>query len=350
MKAVLLKNTDKDKLSDNLVIEDIPKPEINDDEILIKVVSASVNHRDVYISEGAYSKINLPVVLGSDCSGIVGSVGTGVKKFKPGDEVIINPGMNWGVNENFQSREFKILGMPDNGTFAEFVKINQVYVWPKPSHLNFTQASAFPLAGITAYRALFKKAKLKKSENILITGIGGGVATLAMMFAISTGAHVFVTSGSDAKIKIAVSIGAKAGVNYNDNDWDKKINLHAGNKIDVIIDGTGSSNISKAVELCSYGGRIVSYGATLGSADNFSLHRVYWKQLKLYGSTMGSQKDFSEMLEFINAHKVVPVIDKVFSLENICDAFKRMGHSEQFGKIIIETHEKRIDLSSNQTA
>lgn len=337
MKAALLVKTGKDSdLSENLIVEDVPVPEINDDEVLIKVKSASLNHRDLYIAQGAYSNIKLPVVMGSDCAGIIHSTGKSVINFEINDEVIVNPGINWGENENFQSKDFKILGMPDNGTFAEFVKIHSSHVLKKPSHLNFNEACAIPLAGITAYRSLFKKAEIKSTDNILITGIGGGVATFALIFALKAGVNVFVTSGSNSKIEKAISIGAKAGVNYNDTDWDKKIISQCNNKLDVIIDGTGGINISKAVDICSYGGRIVSYGATLGSADNFSLHKVYWKQLKLSGSTMGSQRDFSEMLKFINVNKVVPVIDKVFPWENICDAFTRMEHSEQLGKIVID--------------
>jgi len=336
MKAAVLKQTGPvENLSENISVEDILLPEINEDEVLIKILSASLNHRDLWITEALYSKIKLPIVLGSDGAGTIHSKGINVKDLEPGDEVIINPGINWGEHENFQSKEFKILGMPDNGTLSEYVKVNKDYIFKKPAHLTFEEASALPLAGITAFRSLFKKAVIKNNENVLITGIGGGVATFAMVFALKAGANVFVTSGHDHKIEKAISYGAKNGVNYRNNEWDKKILNLAGDNINVVIDGAGGVNFQKCVDICSYGARIVCYGATSGSVKEFSIHKVYWKQLKLMGSTMGSQKDFEDMIRFINEHKVKPVIDKTFDLAEVYKAFERMSHSEQFGKIAI---------------
>ncbi|MDQ3020904.1 MAG: zinc-binding dehydrogenase [Bacteroidota bacterium] len=337
MKAALLKQTGSiDELEKNLVVEEISLPEISNDEVLIKLKNSSLNHRDLYITNGLYSKIKLPVVLGSDGAGIVHSKGKNVSSFEIGEEVIINPGMNWGNNENYQSANFKILGMPDNGTLAEFISVNKSYVYKKPEHLSFAEASVFPLAGVTAYCALFKKANLNKNDNLLITGIGGGVSGHALVFALKIEANVFVTSGSDDKIKKAISLGARAGVNYKNENWKQEIIELSDNKINVVIDGTGGDSFSKILELCNYGSRIISYGATLGNVKDFPLARLFWKQLKIFGSTMGSPKDFADMLKFINENKITPVIDKIFSLNNICDAFKRMNDSEQFGKIVIE--------------
>ena len=337
MKAALLVQTGKSEdLQKNIVIEDIPIPEISDDEVLINIKFASLNHRDLWIAKGAYSKIKLPVVLGSDCSGIISSIGKNVASFKIGDEVVINPGLNWGTEENYQSKDFKILGMPDNGTLAEYVAIHQSYVYKKPVHLDFSQSSGIPLTGITAYRALFKNAELKKNDYLLITGIGGGVSTFALVYALSIGANVFVTSGSDEKIEKAILLGAKGGVNYKNENWDKQIIELSENKINVVIDGAGGVTFSKCLELINYGGRLVCYGATNGNVNNFPMARLFWKQLKIYGTTMGSPEDFAEMLNFINENKIVPVTDKVYPLDKINDAFVRMNESKQFGKIVIE--------------
>ena len=336
MKAALLKKTGPpEEFRDNIIIEEVPVPEIKDNEVLIKIKFAALNHRDVWIAKGAYPKINLPVVLGSDCSGIVHTAGSAASTFKPGDEVIINPGFNWGNSEDYQSKDFKILGMPDNGTLAEYVAVSQSYIYKKPSHLNFTQAAGIPLTGITAYRALFKKALLKKGDNLLIPGIGGGVSSSALVFAVSIGANVYVTSGSDDKIKKAVSLGAKGGVNYKNENWDKEIMEISGNNINVIIDGEGGNTFTKCMELINYGGRIVCYGSTSGKTSNIPMARLFWKQLKIFGSTMGSPDDFSEMINFINDYKIVPIIDEVFPLENISEAFLKMNDGRQFGKIVV---------------
>ena len=336
MKAALLKKTGpSEEFRNNIIVEDVPDHDIKDNEVLINIKCAALNHRDVWIAKGAYPKINLPVILGSDCAGIIHSKGSAVTAFNNRDEVIINPGFNWGTNVSYQSKDFKILGMPDNGTFAEFVAVSQSYVYKKPSHLNFSQSSGIPLTGITAYRALFKKADLKKDDNVLIPGIGGGVSSSALVFAISTGANVFVTSGSDDKIKKAVTLGAKGGVNYKNDNWDKEILEMSDNNINVVIDGEGGDTLSKCIELINYGGRIVCYGSTSGKTGSIPMARLFWKQLKIFGSTMGSPDDFAEMIKFINENKIIPVIDKIFPLENISEAFTRMNDGKQFGKIVV---------------
>ncbi len=334
MKAALLNKTGNNII--DISVEDIPNPEITDNEVLINIKFASLNHRDLWIAKGAYSKIKLPVVLGSDGAGIINSIGSKVSGFKIGDEVIINPGFNWGDKEEYQSKDFKILGMPDNGTLAENIAVNKTYVYKKPEHLDFLQASALPLCGITAYCALFKKLKLTKNDTMLITGIGGGVSTFALNFALAAGAKVYVTSSSDEKIKKAVSLGASGGVNYKNENWDKQIIELSGNKINTVIDGAGGDTFKKCLELVNYGGRIVSYGATLGNVKDFPIARLFWKQPVIYGSTMGSPKGFSEMLNFINDSKIIPVIDKVYPLGNIAQSFERMNDGKQFGKIVVE--------------
>lgn len=336
MKAVLITDTGfSGDFRKNLTINDIPEPEVKDDDVLINIKFAALNHRDLWIIKGAYSKIRLPVVPGSDCAGIVRKTGKNVTEFLPGDEVIINPGLNWGENENYQSGDFKIIGMPDNGTLAEFISVDKKYVCKKPVHLDLAAAAAIPLTGITAFRSVFKKAELTINDCILIPGIGSGVSTFVLLFAVSIGARVFVTSGSNEKIRHAVSLGAEAGVNYNNESWDKEISEISGNKINVVIDGSGGATISKCMDMINYGGRIVSYGSTLGNINDFPMARLFWKQLKISGSTMGSPDDFIEMINYFNDHKITPIVDAIFDLENITEAFEKMNESKQFGKIVI---------------
>lgn len=337
MKAAVLKNIGKiQDLDSNLLIKDVPVPELYDNEILVKVNSASLNHRDLWIAEGMYSKIKLPVILGSDCSGTVESVNDDIHEFKPGDEVILNPGLHWGSNEDFQSSDFSILGMPDNGTFAEFVKIRRSNVFRKPEHLTNEQAASIPLAGVTAFRALFRKLKITDKDKLLITGSGGGVSSFALLFALKAGADVYVTSGDDQKIDKAVSLGAKAGVNYNDKSWHEKIKSLSGNSLNTVFDSSGGETYPRCMEIINPGGRIVSIGAGLGSVKEFSIHKLYWKQLKIYGSAMGSGKDFSDMLDFISFNKIIPEVSTLISINEINMGFKLMNESSRFGKIIVK--------------
>ncbi len=337
MKAIVLNKIGNiEELHQNLIIQKLDNLSAGADEVIIKVHFASLNHRDLWIVKGQYANIKLPIILGSDGAGTIEEIGTDVKDFKIGDEVIINPGFNWGDNEDFRSKSFKILGLPDNGTLTEFIEVPSKFVYNKPSHLTLSEASAIPLAGLTAYRAVKVKANIKKGEDVLITGIGGGVSTFAMIFALALGANVYVTSGNEKKIEVAIKLGAKDGVNYKNEKWDEELQTKLNTGIDATIDGTGGSTISKILNVVKEGGRIVSYGATLGAVQNFETRKLFWKQLKFLGTTMGSDKDFKEMLNFVSKHNIKPVIDKIFEFEDYTNAFLRMNNSEQFGKIIIK--------------
>src|SRR5690606_30627812 len=126
-------------------------------------------------------------------------------------------------DSNSQPSDFKILGLPDDGTFAEYLDVPIQNLYAMPEHLSFEEAAAFPLAGLTAYRALFKKGELSSGQNLLITGVGGGAATMALQMGVALGAHVWVTSSSESKIEKAISLGAKGGVNYRNEDWDQEL-------------------------------------------------------------------------------------------------------------------------------
>jgi NADPH:quinone reductase-like Zn-dependent oxidoreductase len=252
-----------------------------------------------------------------------------------GAEVIINPGMEWGTNPIVQGHSFKILGFPDNGTFSDYVVVSKKYVFEKPDHLNFVQAAALPLAGLTAYRALFSRARLRSNEKVLITGIGGGAALWLLQFAVAYKAKVYVTSGSNEKIEKAIKLGAINGFNYRDSEWPDKAQKESGG-FDIIIDSAGGSQFNKYVELALPGGRIVNFGRTAGNITDITTRLLYWKQLSILGSTMGTRDEFLSMLEFVDGHKLEPVIDKVFPLENVKEAFDHMEQSNQFGKIVLQ--------------
>jgi len=333
MKALVLENINKEKsLSEKLVYREIEAPKPHKDEVLINLNYASLNHRDLFITEGLYSNIKTPVILGSDGAGIVANANS--LDFNIGDEVIINPTLHWGDNENFQDKNFSILGMPDNGTLAEYICIDKKYVHKKPVHLELNEAAAVPLAGVTAYRACIVKANIQKGENVLITGIGGGVSTFVFLYCLAIGANVYVTSGSGDKINFALSRGAKAGINYGEEDWHKTIKKHSGG-IDVVVDGAGGDTFAKCLDVCNEGARLVTYGATLGAVEKFEMRKVFWKQLKIMGSTMGSNIDFTNMLKFISHHKIKPLLDKEYLLDEGTEAFERMKSGEQIGKIVV---------------
>lgn len=288
-----------------------------------KVLYSALNHRDLWIVKGQYGKIKYPVVLGSD-----GLVEVDNKKY------IVNPGLQWGDKQAYQSGNFDILGMPSQGCFAEKVAVPREYLFAKPEHLSDEEAAALPLAGLTAYRAMFSRADLQKGERVFISGIGGGVALFAMQFAIAHGAEVFVSSSSEYKIDQAKNLGARGGFLYTDDDMHKQVLKHVG-PMDVIIDSAGGPGFSKLVNITAKGARISIYGGTVGKAS-FSPQRLFWNQASILGTTMGSPQDFKEMVDFVAAHKITPVVDQVFPLNQLDKALERMSEGEQFGKIVID--------------
>ncbi|HJN13421.1 MAG TPA: zinc-binding dehydrogenase [Pirellulaceae bacterium] len=275
-------------------------------------------------------------MLGSDGAGVVSQTGSELGNFWQDREVIINPGFDWGDNPAVQGNEFTVLGLPRDGTFATEVAVPASQLHAKPAHLSWQEAAALPLAGVAAWRAVFSQGGLEANESILITGIGGGVATFALQFAVAVRADVWVTSSKPKKIERAVELGAKGGFDYTDEDWAKRLGKEAGAP-NLIIDSAGGAGYRSLVNLAAPGGRIVNYGATAGPPEKLDLFKVFWKQLRLQGSTMGSPSDFAAMLKFVEEKQIVPIVDSVMPLADGDEALNRMQSSPQFGKYVLTT-------------
>lgn len=331
MRAVLLRALGEPEV---LQLEEVPDPRPDAGEVLVRLRAAALNHRDVFIRKGQYGGITLPVILGSDGAGAVVDTGAGVDATWRGREVIIDPSFNWGDDERAQGPSFQILGLPRDGTYAELVTVPVDQLHEKPPHLSWEEAAAVPLASLTAYRALVTRAHVGAGDTVVVTGIGGGVATCALLMGARLGAKVYVTSGSDAKLDAARTHGAAGGVNHHDPDWPKALIATIGGRPDVVIDGAGGETFNKALDVLKPGGRLVSYGATLGPVPAVEVRRIFWKQLDVLGSTMGTRRDFAAMLQ-LYADGLRPIVDRVMPLEQAAEAHRRMEAGEQFGKIVL---------------
>ncbi|MBK6994192.1 MAG: zinc-binding dehydrogenase [Lewinellaceae bacterium] len=318
MKALIIK-----QLNSLLEFSEAADPTAGKNEAIVSLRAAALNHRDLFITQGLYAGIKTPCALGSDGAG----------EWR-GNRVLLYPALEWGNNPNFQGKNFRVLGMPENGCFAEQICIPRKNIFPVPDHLDWEQAAALPLAGLTAWRTLFSRCKLKKGEKVLITGIGGGVALTALQFAVATGADVFVSSGDAGKIERATVMGAKGGANYREEGWEKRLKQETGG-FDVIIDSAGGDGFALFPALCNPGARVGFYGGSLGKVNGLSLQPLFWKQISLHGSTMGSPREFRAMLAFVQKHEIVPVVDSVFPLSEGAKAFKKMEQGKQFGKIVL---------------
>jgi len=303
-------------------VETLQSPEAAAGETLVRVRAAALNHRDVYISQGKYPGIALPVTLGSDGAGEA-----------DGRDVLIDPMLGWGDDDRVWQPGATILGMPRDGTFADYVAVPTENVHTKPPHLSIEEAAALPLAGLTAYRALFTRGGLASGETVLITGVGGGVQTFVLLFAKAAGARAIVTSGSDEKLARAKALGADVTINYRtDENWHKS--ARKAGPVDLAIDSAGGATLGRCVEAIRPGGRVVLYGGSNGDASvrPFS---IFWNHIDVLGTSMGSPRDFAAMLAFVGRERIRPVVDRVYAMGEIAAALRRMEEAHQFGKIVI---------------
>ncbi|KAI8148962.1 hypothetical protein BJV82DRAFT_663310 [Fennellomyces sp. T-0311] len=323
-------------------VKDFHPPEPQSNQTVVKIQGFAFNHRDIWILKGQYMGIVEGSVLGSDAVGIVEKKGTA--SAEEGQRVLICPSVNWvsdPLGPENGMKDFRILGLlPSPGTFAETITVDSEEVFPCPEHLTTAEAAALPLAGLTAFRALFTKCQAKKGSYVLITGIGGGVALYALQFAVAVGAHVYVTSSNPDKIKFAKELGAEGGINYKDpnalEDLKKQLNGH---EINAVVDGAGGPLFEQIPLVMAPGGIATQYGNTASPNGVLFTSEFWYRNCELKGSTMGSRAEFAKMLEFVDKHKIRPVVSthlKGLTEENLDKSVSLLEKHQQFGKVVIE--------------
>ncbi len=330
---------------ESIQVGEIPDPELADDEVMIEVKAAALNHLDIWVRKGRPGlELCLPHVLGSDAMGTVVAVGKAVDSVAVGQDVIVDPGLSCGVceyclrGEQSECLYYGIIGMSRPGTFAERVSVPATNVHPVPSHLSPAEAAALPLVYLTAWRMLMSRGQLHPGDTVLIHGIGGGVALASLQLARLAGAEVIVTSSSEEKLKRASKLGASVTMNYaNNSDIAVSIkDLTGGRGVDLVIDAVGAATWPINFGAVRRGGKIVHCGVTSGASAQVDISALYWNQVTVLGSTMGSREDFRRMVRAVNAATLRPVVDSVVSLHDIRSATERMERGEQFGKIVLD--------------
>jgi NADPH:quinone reductase-like Zn-dependent oxidoreductase len=333
--------------SDVLVYEDLPDPDINSHQVLVDIKAVALNHLDLFVREG-WPGLNLefPHILGSDVSGVIKSVGSDVKEgFNEGQHVILNPSVYCGKcefcirGEHSLCDHYKILGEHVRGGYAEYISVDPYQVIPVPvdAKLSHSEAASMPLTFMTAWRLLMTKGRLRPGDDLLIIGIGGGVALAALQIAKLVGARVFVTSSSDEKLKKAMDMGAAAGINYTSNpDYHKEIwNLTNRRGVDIVLDSVGQATWERSLRSLRKGGRLVTPGATSGPIIKININLIFWKQLEILGSTMASTSELYDVLKLIWNGSLHPVIDTEFKLSKAKEAHDYLEAGKQFGKVIL---------------
>jgi NADPH:quinone reductase-like Zn-dependent oxidoreductase len=330
---------------EKLRYEDAPEPTISSpDEVIVKLHSAALNHIDLWTRLGDTGmEIPMPHILGADGAGTVVQTGTAVKNAKPGDKVCLYPYTGCDECEfcltgrDFMCVYIRCLGERLDGTYAEYVKLPAKNCFAIPTGLSFHEAAAFPLVFLTLWRMLITNARLMPGETVLIIGVGGGVASAALQLAKKMGARVFVTSGSDNKLDLARKYGADSGINHKAKDFVQEVKALTDRRgVDIVVDTVAGEVWQKSLAALAHGGRLVTCGATAGGQPQDDLAAIVSKHLTIYGSTLGSREEFRQVLSFMHASQIKPIVDRVFPLKEAAAAQRYLAEAKQFGKVVLE--------------
>ena len=326
--------------------DDLPTPELaHPDDVRVRVRAAALNRLDLWVLGGIPGvKIHPGWVLGSDGAGVVDAIGADVRNVAVGDHVILNPGI---VDRDCQCeycldgdqpfcRSYGILGEHRPGTLAEYLVVPSANVSTIPKDIPFESAAAFPLATLTAWRMIVGRARVQAEDNVLIWGIGGGVAQAALQICKRIGATVWVTSGSPGKLVRAKALGADILLDHRQPEVGKEIRARTGKRgVDVVIDSVGEATWAQSLIALGKRGRLVTCGGTTGPHVQLDVRRMFWNQWTLMGSTMGSNAEFAAMTEAFREGALMPPVDSVWSLEEGRGAFERLATGDQFGKVVV---------------
>ena len=313
------------------------------DDVRIRVRAAALNHLDLFVIGGLPRiVISPPWILGADACGIIDAVGAAVCDVAVGEYVVVNPGLSDRICEYCRDgeqplcRRFGILGEHFPGTMAEYLVVPAANVRTIPAAIAVEHAAAFSLVTLTAWRMVVTRARVQAGENVLIWGIGGGVALAALQICKSLGARVWVASGSNEKLRRAGELGADELLNRHECDVAHQIRDRTGKRgVDVVVDDVGTATWAQSLRALGKRGRLVTCGATSGSLVETDVRRLFWNQWSLLGSTMGNDAEFRAIVDELRKGRLLPPIDSVHTLAGGRGAFERLASGEQFGKVVV---------------
>lgn len=329
---------------DTLTYTDMEKPKISPYEVLVKVKACALNHLDIWVRQGLPGvEIPMPHILGCDIAGEVAEAGMEVKNFRPGDKVIIAPGVRCRkcvyciTNNDSMCSGFKIMGFQVQGGYAEFARAHVDNIIPISHKLSFEEWAAVPLVFLTAWHMLITRGQLKPGENVLIHAAGSGIGSAAIQIARLAGAHVITTARGKEKLEKAKQWGADEVVDYSKEDYKERVLSITNNRgVDLIFEHIGPDTWEKNLQCLAKGGRMVVCGATSGPKVSLELRFLFMKQHAILGCYMGSKKELLDVLTLVESGKLKPVMDSTFPLKEAAAAQQKMLNRENFGKIVLK--------------
>lgn len=313
MKAVIVKEFGG---RDKLEIADVPKPEPDEGEVLVRIKAAGVNPVDYKIRSGSYQgrmPIEMPLILGWDVSGIVEKNGFGASRFDPGEEV-------------FAYARRKVL---KNGTYAEYITLPESFLAYKPKSLTFEEAACVPLASLTAFQSILQKGKLMKDERMLVLGATGGVGSFAIQIGKAVGASV-VAVASKKNIAYAISLGADDFIDYTDGKLNNEIEQRYPDKFDLVFDCIGGDTLANAYQYCRHGGRLVSIIGQVNK-DESEKHKVLFS----YHFVEPNVKNLNQITQWIGEGKLKVHVSHKYTLDEVVLAHEQIESKHTTGKIVL---------------
>ena len=326
--------------NDVVQVGEQPTPTPGPGEVLVKMHASTLNQVDLYMrNSGAGITHQLPQIMGLDGAGVIAST-QGDSAFTVGQRVLVHPGIACGRCEfclrgqDVLCTRMSLLGEHRHGTWAEWLALPERNVFPTPPHLNDLQAAALGVNHLTAWRMVVSQARLQPWESVLIFGIGGGVSLAALQIAQALGARMLVTSRHADKLARARELGANVLIDSSQQDVAKAVLAATeGRGVDVVIENVGAAVWSSALKSLVRGGRLVTCGATTGDQPGADLRRLFIRQLQVLGSTLGSLHEMQDLLAFVSRHRLTPIMDQVYELDQVHAALDRLESSQQFGKV-----------------
>ena len=323
--------------------EDAPEPKIRPDQVLVKVRACALNHLDLFIRGGLPGlQLEMPHILGSDASGEVVETGEVAGSLKPGDRVLLAPGLSCRQcpecvsGKDNACRRYGLLGYLHPGVHAEYAAVPGVNAIPIPGELSFEEAAAAPLVFLTAWHMLVSVAKIKMGEEVLIIGASSGVGTAAVQIAKLHHCRVIATAGGEAKMTKTKNLGADEVIDHYRQDIKSEVRRLTGKRgVDIVLDHVGSATWAHSTASLAHRGRLVTCGATTGGDVNLSIHHLFFRQLSLNGTFMGTLGELHDVLKLIGTGKLKAVIDRIFPLDEIRAAHERLERKSQFGKVVV---------------
>ena len=330
---------------EHLSVRDVPDPAISaPDDVRIRVQAAALNRLDIFVAGGLPGiTLDFPHVVGADAAGFVEAVGPAVRSVRPGDRVMVNPGVSCGACARCRAGEqplcdrFGLLGEHRSGTVAELLVVPEPNLGRVPDGMPWAEAAAFSLVTLTAWRMLTTRAAVQPGEVVLVWGAGGGVAQAAIRIAKHLGATVIATSGSAARLERARAVGADHLLDHSAVDVPAAVRRLTDRRgADVVVDSVGEQTWPRSLRALARGGRLVTCGATTGPMVGLDVRKLFWHQWTILGSTMGTHREYAEIVELAGAGKLWPTVDRVVPLDRSVEAFERLARGEQVGKLVIE--------------